>query len=49
MNEEYLLSRALSAIALEGKAVEVDHGMVEFMGLSPDPAMSSEMNTTDKG
>ena len=29
MNDDFLLSQALSAIALEGKPVEVDHATAE--------------------
>lgn len=36
MNDDFLLSQALSAIALEGKPVEVDQATADYMGLWVD-------------
>lgn len=40
--ENYLLSLALSSLATQGKAVSLDHDIADYMGLFPDPALSSE-------
>ena len=40
--ENHLLSLALSGLATQGKAVSIDHGVADYMGLFPDLALSAE-------